>query len=327
MKPSNSSATKAVVKKKPNKVGVIITIVASVILIIAVVFGLLVIRKYSRAEKDTEFAQDAYNPTSSQNVNVDNPDKDPNADLVGGTTSKETDPNTGITRDFEELYKINPDIKGWISIPNTGLDQPVVQGHDNAEYLNLNIKKQKAGLGIPFVDWRATIEQGQQSDVLTIYGHAAANGTYFAPVKKFKDIEYYKTHPTLNFNTVYGDGIYKIIGFFMEDVGSDNTKMFNYHDKIELTEKDFNAYISEMNKRSYFNTGVDVKYGDQLVALSTCDEDVIKGTATPFRVVLVARKVRDGESAKVDTSKATINKAMVMPDKWVSAKGKANPYQ
>ena len=29
---------------------------------------------------------------------------------------------------FEELLKINPDVKAWLTIDNTGIDYPVVQG-------------------------------------------------------------------------------------------------------------------------------------------------------------------------------------------------------
>lgn len=313
-KPNPTRKAPAQRKKKSKMSGVtkIILILAAVALIISLVMGALVIRKYAKLKQETEEARELYNPTSQS---------------TNGDTKKEVDPETGVIRDFAELFNINSDIRGWITIPDTGLDQPVVQSTDNEFYLYRNVYKEKSSLGIPFVDYRAFIGPEHISTNLTIYGHAAKNGTFFAPVKEYKDIDFYKKHPTINFNTVYGDGTYKIVGFFMEDIGANNKKMFNYHDKVDMDEKEFNSFVSEMDKRSYFKTGVDVQFGDQLITLSTCDEEVTKGTSTNFRVALVARKVRPGESAKVDTSKAVINKEMIMPDLWVSDKGKANPHK
>lgn len=55
-------------------------------------------------------------------------------------------------------------------------------------------------------------------------------------------------------------------------------------------------------KRSMVNTGVDLNENDKTVMLSTCSYEY-----EGFRTVIVARKVRDGEDATVDTSKITEN--------------------
>lgn len=315
LKTSSHAGTTAVKKKGKMSTGTMIIMgAAAVLVIIALVLGGLVLRKYANVNKDIEEAKELYTPTAPT-------DKD------NGDTPPEIDVETGVVLDFKKLYETNSDVRGWISIPDTQLTQVVMQGVDNSFYLNRNYKKEKSALGAPFIDYRAFLSDAHQSTNLTIYGHAAKNGTHFAAVKDYKDVSFYKEHPVIDFNTIYGNGKYKIIGFFMEDVSIDNTKMFNYHDQVELDEAGFKKFISEMEKRSYFNTGVDVEYGDHLISLSTCDEDIVKGTSTPFRSVLVARKVREGETADVDTSKATINKQMVMPDKWVTKMGKANPYQ
>ena len=43
-------------------------------------------------------------------------------------------------------------------------------------------------------------------------------------------------------------------------------------------------------------------------------------------MVVVARKVRPGESYAVDTASAKANTDMIMPEVWVQQNGKANPY-
>ena len=72
---------------------------------------------------------------------------------------------------------------------------------------------------------------------------------------------------------------------------------------------------------------MDVKYGDQLLALSTCDTEVENSNSTPFRMALIARKVRPGESEEVDVSKASINKNVEMPKEWVKKYKKQTPFE
>lgn len=289
--------------------------VAVIILIFALALGFLVWRKYAKIENNRKEAEELYNPPAkSDGVKDEIPE-------VVGENEKEVDPNTGVVEDFNALYKVNKDIVGWIKIPDTPLNLPVVQGTDNVFYLYRSLKKEQAALGIPFADCKATITKERQSENVTIYGHAAANGSYFAPIKKYKDLSYYKEHPLVIFNTIYGDGVYKIVGFFMEDVAINNTERFAYHEKVDLDEDGFNEYMDNVMKRSYFTTGVDVKYGDQLLTLSTC----AKNSETDFRFVIVARKVRDGESTAVDTSLAQEQPNKLMPAKWYAENGIENP--
>ena len=58
--------------------------------------------------------------------------------------------------------------------------------------------------------------------------------------------------------------------------------------------------------RSVLWTDVDLTYGDEILTLSTCYYPFGKKVDT--RCAVFARKVRDGESAEVDVSKAQINK-------------------
>ena len=57
------------------------------------------------------------------------------------------------------------------------------------------------------------------------------------------------------------------------------------------TEAEFNQYVDNVKSRNMIADPVDVRYGDQLLTLSTCytDED-------NSRFVIVARRVREGET-------------------------------
>lgn len=296
----------------------IIAIVAVIAIVVGVVF--LATRK-----KDEDVG-----------VNVSAPATDSSSETPGETPVEETkeelfDPETGVLKKFSAQYLNNFDFVGHMSIEGTPLDFDVAKGKDNAYYLDHTLDKKSDPYGTTFVDFENIISKDGNSSVITMYGHSKMDdGTYCAAVKDYRSLDFYKKHPTLKFDTIYGEGEYKIIGRFIEDVSSGNTKMFNYHDycrNSELTEEDFHKYVDNTLKRSYFTTDVDTQFGDQFVAISTCNIEIVNSNRTPYRDVLIARKVRPGESAEVDVSKAKENKEMLMPDGWVKKFGKANPYK
>lgn len=240
----------------------------------------------------------------------------------------EFDPETGVLLEFADQAKQYPDFAGHIYIPNTLLDCDVAHrpaDQSNSFYLDHNLDGEYDAYGTPFIDGRATLAAGaQQSTILTMYGHNSVNGDYFETVKSYKDMEFYKENPIIEFNTIHGSGTYKIIGYFTEYVMGD---FFNYHDYIDLNEENFNKYLTELDKRNLYNSNIDIEYGDKLIALSTCNDDLHVPLNTPFRDVLVARKVRPGENPEVDVDKIEPNEDVVMPEAWVKKYGKQNPYK
>ena len=89
-------------------------------------------------------------------------------------------------------------------------------------------------------------------------------------------------------------------------------RFFPYHEFIDAQDaQQTQDYIDSVLVRSIINTGVDVRSDDQLLTLSTCSYEF-----KDARFVVVARKVRKGESASVDTSAAVMNPNPLYPDVW-----------
>lgn len=314
-------------KKKLGKPAIIIIAITAVLVLVVAFVGFLIFRKYDNIQKQQAQLNTLYPTVDVGNLFIADGDDDTGVPAE----SEEIDAELGIISSFEELHKINEDVIGFVRIPDSQLSTPVVQGTDNIYYLDHDYYKQNA-LGIPFADANAKIKVNEQSMNITIYGHSARDGSYFAPLKDFTTVDYYKTHPVLTFDTIYGRGTYKVVGAFIAKVKNTDTaeadpEWFNYHSYIDMAQSDFDTFISEIKKRSYFNTGVDVAYGDQFVTLSTCDTEIIPSGDTPYRMVVVARKVRAGEGVSVDVSKATANTEMVMPKAWQDKYKKVNPYK
>lgn len=305
-------------------IGKIVSLLAVVFILAAVVLLLLLWKKYGGAQSIVNTYSDLYSVNDSSVASEEN--SLPSPEEQGFAIIEQLDPETGVLPEFNQLYQTNSDIIGKLQIPGTKLDYPIVKGKDNLFYLNHTLYKEEHSLGIPFVDYRASFNPFYQSANVTIYGHSGADGSFFAPIKSYKDIEYYKNHPMIYFDTIYGQGKYKIIGLFMEDINPEHNKdFFNYHDFVDAqNENDVLDYVEKVMERSYFKTTVDVENTDQILSLSTCDTEVNK---TDFRIVLVARKVRIGEDAEVDVVGATVNKDQIMPQLWIDKKGKKNIYQ
>ena len=316
---------------KRQRMGKIIAICVAVLVIAAIVIGCVVINKYAVGGNNAESAANLYpssdkassaeGASSGESSGEEEDEEKPGGDL---------DPETGVIPSFNELYKQNEDVVGFIKIDGTKLNLPVVQWRDKAYYLDHTLDHKSNPFGVPFADYRATFSPVIQSNNITVYGHSGKDGSYFAPVKEYKNFDFYKEHPVITFDTIYGQGQYKVIGLMMlnTDINMDsNPELFNFHDYVDMDPAQFEYYIKTVSERSYFHTGVDVKYGDQLLALSTCDTEVENSNSTPFRMALIARKVRPGESEEVDVSKASINKNVEMPKEWVKKYKKQTPFE
>ena len=85
-------------------------------------------------------------------------------------------------RDLSELFAMNDDFVGWLYIPDTDINYPVMHTTDDPErYLRRNFHGEYSESGVPFLDFRCTLD----SDNLIIYGHNMMNGTMFAGLRGY----------------------------------------------------------------------------------------------------------------------------------------------
>lgn len=235
-------------------------------------------------------------------------------------------PDVGETINWDALKDINKEIVGWIQMDNTKVDYPVLwhKGDDRHAqyYLSRNYKGGYDSFGSIFVDYRCT--KGTKSQNVVLHGHHMNDGSMFGNLLNYgvtsPNLDFYKKTPTIEFDTPDGEGTYKIISVFKTNTLSAHGEFFNYMVGDFQNEKDFMNYVYNVRVRSMINCPVDVNEDDQLLTLSTCSYEF-----TNFRTVVVARKVRIGESSKVDVSRASKNKNAVWPDVYYSAYGGSRP--
>ena len=222
---------------------------------------------------------------------------------------------------FSELLKINSEICGWITVPGTRIDYPVLQGNKNEThfYLDHNYKREKSKYGSIFLDPICQLSENPKNCV--IYGHHMADGQMFADLMKFSSLDFYNQNPLISFETIYDrNAKWKIFSVFKTNTLASQGKIFYYVVSDFADNNSFLDYVSQIRKRSLLDIPVDVNENDKLITLSTCSYEF-----QDFRTVVVARRVRDGEDEAVDTSLAAEAKNPLMPECWYKKHGGSPP--
>ena len=182
---------------------------------------------------------------------------------------------------LKDLKKLNPDVKAWIQVPKTNIDYPVVQGHDDREYINKNVYGEFELSGAIFL---SCLNKDDFSDPYNlVYGHNLKNGGMFADVADFTNKEYFETHQKGKLYLT--DATRKIRFFACMKVTAADAKIYHPDGYRKENLKDLLDYI-QANAVQYRD--VNVADENSLIALSTCSEAETNG-----RVVLIGKLERE----------------------------------
>ncbi len=294
--------------KKDNLKQIIIKIGFIASFVTLIVSAVYIANYFIEADKQDSIIDDSRNIWHSVNETIST---DSNADS-GETINPEDTVN-------KILLAENGDFKGWITIKDTKVDNPIYQTDNNDFYLNHNQKKQYSAYGALYFDSKNVITEEKTDSNLLIYGHEMKNGSMFGNLKKLKSLSFYKQHPTIEFSTLYkSKSVYKIYAIFILNASKedDGNYIYNISRKNFINENDFERWSNEAYERSIINTGVDVRMDDNIITLVTCSEDFENA-----RLVVMARESREDENPQVDTSKATVNPNPRYPEKWYVKRG------
>lgn len=168
-------------------------------------------------------------------------------------------------RNFEKLLKINSDCVGWLEVPGTTINYPVVYSENSQEYLNKDFNGSQNKHGTIF----ATGTRGIKGRNIVFYGHASAStNTMFSNLKKFRDKSFFNKHNEIIFSSVDGNVyVYKIFAVIEVSIKGHT---YNYNQADFSSDIDFRKFIDTAQSLSVIDTGVYVPDGSHTIALSTC---------------------------------------------------------
>lgn len=215
-------------------------------------------------------------------------DADDPAQDGGRDSENAEEKRSGFMAGFEQLVRINPDLKGWISIPGTVLSLPVVQGSDNSYYLDHDFYGKQDRHGTIYADCEADLEAGGFNTV--IYGHHMRDGSMFGILKEYRSEAFYKEHPSFFISLPEEEREYEILAVVRNDIFEGNSEAFQYYDYKQISnEEDFAYYCQVLKENAVYDTGVEATNGDELVTLCTCDYG-----SKDQRLLVVGRKKTGG---------------------------------
>ncbi len=230
----------------------------------------------------------------------------------------------GMNPAFADLYAINPEFAGWVSIPEMNINYAVVQADDNDKYLKRDFYGKYTSYGVPFFDYRNTPRSLTLSKNTVIYGHNMRHDDkIFGTLEQYRETDAFRKAPLIGMSTLYGDYTFKIYAVFITNSlpRDDNGNVFNYI-FVNSDEEMFSKYIAEVDKRKLYTTGVDINPGDKILTLSTCCYDF-----SDARLVVVGRLMRDSESPEVDFSLVRENENPKFPQAYYDVMRIDYPYK
>jgi len=187
-----------------------------------------------------------------------------------------------------DIYELNHDLIGWLTIPDTYVDYPVVQTEDMEYYLTHDFYKKYNKNGTLILDRQC--DPYTPSYNLIISGHHMLNGNMFGYLSRFNSKSYWEAHKVLEFDSLMQRRRYIIFAAFYGADYDVNQEGFRYNADVQFR-KETEAWLAEIDKHKVYDTGIDVEFGDQFITLTTCNKNVANG-----RFVLVGRLIREGEN-------------------------------
>lgn len=163
---------------------------------------------------------------------------------------------------LDDLIEINPDTKAWITIYNTNIDYPVMQGKDDMEYLNKDVYGKYSLTGSIYLSYKYAADFSDPYSL--IYGHHMANGSMFGDITKFLDKGFFEKNKTGVL--IMTDKVYNLEIFALIETNAYDPDIFTeYNERV-------------LEKAKYRRNTMPKK----VVALSTCDN-----RGTDARLVLL----------------------------------------
>ena len=301
------AATKA---KSSRRLGIIFVAVAVVLVgfyATVEIKEVMETRRLAKIQEEVKSAQDTNNSQKNVNINNENDDIDSvensNRDNVSSNSSEaneitedlivspwDTDyapEDREILPELAGLYADNPDLVGILEVVGTDINYPVMQTISDPEYyLRRDFYGEESTAGTLFVDYRCDIVNPTTNTI--IYGHNMRSGAMFGGLKRYLKQDYYQSHKTIIFKTLYEEQEYEIVGVGLSAVGYDDDENYKYYDFINaVTGSELQEFLNAIQSLSVYDETIDISATDKILTLSTCNSYTEDG-----RMFVVAKRVK-----------------------------------
>ncbi|MBR1732103.1 MAG: class B sortase [Ruminococcus sp.] len=230
-------------------------IVISIILVLLIIIGILGYYLFNLFTRGTD--------VSEYRVK-DNGTASSVSDTASGSADKADNPIN-----FKKLQQLNPEIFGWLYIPDTNIDYPLLQSNERDDfYLHSDIYRNYKYAGSLYTEYCNSTDLDDR--VTVIYGHNMIDGSMFANLHKFRDTAFFNKHKEFYIYTPSRKLTYQVVSAYeFDDRHIMNTYNFAQNEVFE-------SYLDYIQNPHSVSSNVNQKLDhkltvkDKIVTLSTC---------------------------------------------------------
>lgn len=201
-------------------------------------------------------------PTPDIKDNNQNENKTPEEPSI---PNDDTTPKDNRNPIIVALKELNDETVGWLNVPGTNIDYPVVKAKDNAYYLRHNFKKEKDYNGWVFMNYLNSAEMLDKNTIIFAHNRYYSNIMFGTLNKVGKKAWYQNIKDNLiTYSDINKEMKWEVFAAYTVPVTDD------YLETNFSTDEDFNNFIKMIRSRSVISSDLEIKSTDKILTLSTC---------------------------------------------------------
>ena len=201
-------------------------------------------------------------PTPDIKDNNQNENKTPEEPSI---PNEDTTPKDNRNPIIVALKELNDETVGWLNVPGTNIDYPVVKAKDNAYYLRHNFKKEKDYNGWVFMNYLNSAEMLDKNTIIFAHNRYYSNIMFGTLNKVGKKTWYQNIKDNLiTYSDINKEMKWEVFAAYTVPVTDD------YLETNFSTDEDFNNFIKMIRSRSVISSDLEIKSTDKILTLSTC---------------------------------------------------------
>lgn len=201
------------------------------------------------------------------------------AEMTGQNAEEGTDRAARLDR-CRRSREANPDTIGWLSIPGTEIDYPVMYTPEDPDfYLNHGFDQEPSAGGMIYLDagddcgGRKAQEPAEAEAAKRInfilYGHHMKNGTMFAGLEQYRSAEFFEEHRTIFFDMLAGTGDYEVFAVFCMTAREAGEQLAPY--LAAETKEQYGRLMETVRAKSLHGPKETPEWPRRLLTLMTCE--------------------------------------------------------